>query len=675
MPRHIDYVLRTGHASYNTPEKLRGMIEFCKSVGIREVQLVPILPPIEPAFLSRAACTKRRKEMIPIVRKLNKAGIEFTICVVRTFMPNAHPEQHTGHKQARVTLKGEERTGKPCPLDKGYLSYITHMYTELARMGPTKMLIDDDFTYDNPGLANGTSTCYCPLHIAEFNGRTGRKATFESVTRACSDPRPSPLKKAYMDFKKELMLEMAGYLRDTVHAVDPQISLGLMHTSTEMSLSEGRDTRLLVETLAGDRPAVSRPGQGCYSDVQRLPLLNGLSMSAYQRHLLGRDIEQQVEIDMYPHTGGFNKSFEYGLGTQLMGNVGAAFHKINLWLFGKSDHVDANHPAAVQLKRVEKAVDAQAKVIPSDAVQRGVRVVYSEMTGIHRKHELSQGNMWGPNVPPLLGRLGIPYTYDDSQVAILTADSFPMTRREAESFLDSHDVLLEIGALERLCGLGLGGRLGLKVGARLLSNQRVGERFLKDRLNGDSAGDITGWAPARSFKLSLRKSGNWRVVSEIINRKLRAVTPGLAVSERDGRRIAVTAAELDGTTSTFWFNAWKQRQMHAVLEWLAGGALPAVVRGAPDVAPLMQENPETGEQVVTLVNVSTATARDGALLVAAKGAADKHRVSVLSNSGSWRKVRAGNIRKEGRYLRIALEGGCNVQPQGTLVIHCRRKGK
>ena len=99
----IEYVMRTLHTNYNTPEKLKGMIEFCKKAGIRELQLVPVNLPYEPVFLPRDKIAERRKELVSIIKILNKSGIQGNIGMVRTLMQGNHfePENCIGFKPDR----------------------------------------------------------------------------------------------------------------------------------------------------------------------------------------------------------------------------------------------------------------------------------------------------------------------------------------------------------------------------------------------------------------------------------------------------------------------------------------------------------------------------------------------------------------------------------------------
>lgn len=116
--RTLELVPRIIHDNYDTPEKLAGVIRFCRKIGIREVQLVPVKSYVEPAWLPRDAHRQRCREVKKIIRVLGQNGIEGTINVVRTFMPiTGTGIELIGFKQPRMNDDGKTDPYTPCPLD------------------------------------------------------------------------------------------------------------------------------------------------------------------------------------------------------------------------------------------------------------------------------------------------------------------------------------------------------------------------------------------------------------------------------------------------------------------------------------------------------------------------------------------------------------------------------
>ncbi|MCQ2380157.1 MAG: hypothetical protein MJ025_04470 [Victivallaceae bacterium] len=78
-----------------------------------------------------------------------------------------------------------------CMLDPNFREYTRTMIKMLAEKKPAFFLIDDDLRAIN-NSDNGPE-CFCPLHLAEFNKRSGRQYTQEQLiakikTGAWNDP-------------------------------------------------------------------------------------------------------------------------------------------------------------------------------------------------------------------------------------------------------------------------------------------------------------------------------------------------------------------------------------------------------------------------------------------------------------------------------------------------------
>ena len=89
----------------------------------------------------------------------------------------------------------------------------------------------------------------------------------------------------------------------------------------------------------------------------------------------------------------------------------------------------------------------------------------------------------------------------------------------------------------------------------------------------------------------------------------------MLAAEKNGRRMAVCACALGN--NRYWANEIKQAQLQEVLAWLHGGVLPAVVRAAPDVCPVLLEDETVHTRVLSLINASTACADGVTVEVAA----------------------------------------------------------
>jgi len=654
MNHTITWVPRLIHDAYDSPARLRGVIGFCRATGIREVQLCPHKHwPAEPVWLPRRALVRRRRQLAGIIRTLGRNGIAGTLNVLRTFMP-AGGGDAIGFRQPRMDAAGAVNPLMPCPRDPGYLDYIRFFYGEMAKTGASKIFVDDDFRFESLGLG---PTCFCPLHIAEFNRRTGARETRESLARICADARPSARKRQWMEFKRDELLDLARLIRETVHAVAPQARVGLMLTYTEISLFEGRDIRRLVEAFAGGLRPLARPAQGWYSDETRLDLLAGLADTVFQASRLPPDSEIQAEIDSWPHSR-FNKSAAASLEYQVSANLACGLKKQSLWVFDWRERVRAGHPYAALLRRSRKVLGRIARLIPDSAVLRGVHVAYSLETGLLRPQRSQDVALYGPKVPMLLWRLGVAFGFDGGEPWVLTRDSFPMSREALADCLERHSVLMDSEALQRADELGLAPLAGARVGKTPVG--RGIEAILPHRINGRAAGQWGKIARCRDCRRLRVPGGSGTVLSRILDARGRVQSPGAVALIRKGRRRIVLAYPLEA--SPFYLDEIKQAHVQGMLGWLAGGCLPACVRGAPDVCPVVLADERTGVRMVSLVNASTARADGFTLTVALPRAAANYSACCIDEAGRPAELPARRLRGRPGGLDITVSGSAGVNP-------------
>lgn len=654
--KHIEYALRIGYEHFETPAKLREMIAFCRRAGIREVQLVPVnLKRDLSVFPPRAAIPPRCRQLAPIIRGLTAAGIRAGYCVVRTFMAtSATRRDFIGFKQPRVDMSGKAQAIQPCPLDRVYLDYIKDYYAALARTGPALMFVDDDFRYEY--IAGMGPTCFCPLHLGEFRRRYGQRLSRTALAEILASPDASQVKNDWMEFKRQLLLELARDLRATVHQVNPRIRLGLMLTCVEISALEGRDVRELVEAFAGDLPPLVRPGQGCYADVNRLSLIQGLTETVYQTHCMPPDAEIQAEVDFYPHSL-FNKSAEFGFDFQIKANLACGLRKINLWPFGANHTVTARHPFAGIMARKNKIFNRILQTIPRTARMTGIQVVYSPKAAQLRRQRAQDVRMYLGPVPQVLWRLGLPWTFAASPVAVLNKDSFPMSREQALGIFERQNVFMDSQALEQALKLNLPQLAGLHLRGQVEPTDCMREMVLADPRNAAAAGGVVPRRTGQVACFAAGARGPWRPLTRFITLAGRPGACGMLALERRPRRYVVCAAPLG--ENGFWLNEVRQVQLQGIFQWLCGGVLPAAVRGAPDVCPVLLADADERTRVLGLINVST-------------GCADGIEVELAAPL-SWRRCQAGWIADDGRYSEIA--GRDLRRRRGRLVVTIRGAAK
>jgi len=91
--------------------------------------------------------------------------------------------------QPLVDPYGRVASAQVCPLDKDWQNYFAQSLRMYAQAGFRIIWIDDDIRLHNH-MPLQWGGCFCPLHIAEFNRRTGLQVSREDIATNCTAPGP-----------------------------------------------------------------------------------------------------------------------------------------------------------------------------------------------------------------------------------------------------------------------------------------------------------------------------------------------------------------------------------------------------------------------------------------------------------------------------------------------------
>ncbi|MBR3222604.1 MAG: hypothetical protein IKF72_10280 [Kiritimatiellae bacterium] len=155
-----------------------------------------------------------------------------------------------------VNIKGEKV--RFCPDDPGFAQYITDTFTLLAREKPAFILTDDDVR-----AYSHEAECFCPRHVAEFNGRRGTEfSECELRERVRNARQDDPDYTTFLAVQRDMMERLAKRMRVAIDAVDPAIPAGICVANEETFLAAP-----LARAMAarGQRP-VMRASTGCYME-------------------------------------------------------------------------------------------------------------------------------------------------------------------------------------------------------------------------------------------------------------------------------------------------------------------------------------------------------------------------------------------------------------------------
>ena len=664
--KYKNYSMRYCFQNCNTPEKFKGTVEFCKETGINELLICLVLLGEEPIFLDRAGIVKRCEEFKKTREAFAKENIEANILVLRTFFPeyfDVYGHYNTEHKQARIDINRKTQKNVPCPLDKSYWDYINFMYREYAKTGAKKIWVDDDFRYDR--IATLSSTCFCPLHIDEFNKRYSTNVTFEQLVQACNNAECSELKVKWMAFKRQLYIEFAAGLRETVHSVNPDCRIGLMLTAPQLYANDARDNNELLRAFSGELRPMARPGFGWYQDFDRTQFTQSIAMVNQQASELDNDVEIQPEMDLFPHTMGFNTANNCGLEFRIAAYLALNFKKIDIWPFNADHDVNAAHPYTKIISKNEKYFEAIAALIPPEARQIGISTPYNIKKAYVNAATDGSGNMgsvYNMQQSAMLWRAGLPYTFLDSDTVYLTPESFPINSEELAELIETKNVFLDAGALSQIAHDGNEHILGLKI-----------EKIPKSRAEHFSltSHDLNGKYKQREYQkvttrdLQIVEHDSYEVLGKI---KLNEIeSAGLLVRENNGKRSVIANVNYDYRNINFI----DQYHLHKIFDWLSHGAVPVMVSNYPDLCPSVFKAPGAEDLYISLMNVSLGYAEEATLDIA--WTENTAKIIYLNEQGEKVFLPQECISRKHNKLEVNFPEGLRIYPFQLLMMKVLEK--
>ena len=203
-------------------------------------------------------------------------------------------DRETEPWQRAIKLDGTSR--RFCPLDKGFRAYIRETAAKLAACHPSLILSDDDVRAFAP-----MAECFCPLHTAEFNRRTGRDLTpesFRALIESCD--RQSPEHRAFTDLQRDTVLGVCRLLREGIDSVDPKIPAGVCFAGWVWETPRVKD---YAKTMAakGQRPFLRLPNGRYTERSPKWDLHDNILFTQAYMNMLGDDVDMLDEADTWPH--------------------------------------------------------------------------------------------------------------------------------------------------------------------------------------------------------------------------------------------------------------------------------------------------------------------------------------------------------------------------------------
>ena len=507
-----------------------------------------------------------------------------------------------------VGIEGNESPVGLCPLDKDFIADMGKKMAFMAQTAkPELMLLEDDFSLQNYGKKYYFG-CFCPLHLKAFAKKCGKEYTREELLRIFKEDKTETLalRKLWAETAKDSLVDFCTAMRRAVDEVSPDTRIGWCETGG--TDADGNVSVDIPQALAGKntRPLIRiRSAWYSSSDSPQI-FLQFLAHSMYTTERMPEHFESIQEADAYPHT-------TYYISADMLrmsNDISLAMGMDNILFYGAQYGEDPmEDPSYLEMyKKNVKRFEALSR-IGEQGKLNGVRIVYDPMAH-SAKMMRNEGRTTYGHVFAMLARWGIPFSTRYGKTAILAGPIAGVLSDAEIQELFKHGLLLDAEAAAILNRRGYGELMGVSV------------RPVKKIFNGELICDLPMFKDIKARNISnsvLNPAGNEGSArhknliphkgAEILTwypvpNSTEMAQPGLVrFTNRLGGRVCVIAAVFTNNFSANIFSLRKQKVIAAVLEWLNGAPLPAVVKNSPNMWLMVRKSPEAAYFILT--NVST----------------------------------------------------------------------
>ncbi|MBQ6823913.1 MAG: hypothetical protein IJP27_04615 [Clostridia bacterium] len=450
-----------------------------------------------------------------------------------------------------------------CPEDPAFIAHFQGVLRTLAATHPKAIMLDDDFRMVvRPGFG-----CCCPLHLAEFNRRTGLHFTKDQLREQVLTRPADPLTRVFEETQRDSLVKAATAFRAAIDEVDPSIQ-GINCTS-------GHYCDSVIDTnpifCGKGHPTMVRVPNGIYAPVSVRGFSDLMRQAAICRaRLQNHGIQIALaETDTIP----FNR---YGKGARhlhahyvasLLEGLKGAKH----WIYRSSAWEPASGKAYRDILAKHRNLYERVATLADGIQWLGVNSAFIEQEhmlfnaeNFRRYHS----NDW---VTLNLERMGLPFYFDENHSALSILEgqlAEDMSDAQLEAALQ-HSVICDGEAAAAIVRRGYGHLLGVDVlpwdGRRI-----SGECF-------DPEGIAACTAQKNPYELVLKGATalSYNYVKEGTGTKL--LSPAVTLLEReDGRFSAVfcgsPTARFHYTEGFAFLNETRKKQLVELMH--RAGALP-----------------------------------------------------------------------------------------------------
>lgn len=566
--------------------------------------------------------------------QLSDTGIKFSWWMFLTLKQGFQADyQHI------VSIEGGETPIGLCPLDERFIADIGKKAAFMAQQAkPELILLEDDFSLQNYGKKYYFG-CFCPLHLKAFAEKAGRFYSREELLKIFKEDKIETLalRRLWAQSAKESLVKFCAGIRRAVDEVSPETRIGWCETGG--TDADGFASIDIPQTLAGKntRPLIRVRGAwySCADSPQTL--LQFLARAMYTVERMPEHFEVIQEAETYPHTSYYISADML----RMSSDVFLAMGMDNFLFYGAQYNEDPmEDPSYLEMYRKNVKRFEALSHIGDNGILDGVKIIYDPMAHsakmMSREGKTTYGNLFA-----MFARWGIPFSTRHGKTAVLAGPIAGVLPDEEIKELLKHGLLLDAEAAEILDKRGYSKLIGVSV------------KPVRELFNGEIICDLPMFKGIKARTISnsvLNPAGNEGSGSHrnLIPRKGAEILtyypkpgssemaqPGIVrFTNALGGRVCVVAARFTENYSANIFSLRKQKVITAILNWLNGATLPAVVKETPNMWLLIRRTPQ--ESYFILTNVSTGSRRNVRLLINQEYAGRSF--EELQSDGSWKKV-------------------------------------
>ena len=510
-----------------------------------------------------------------------------------------------------------------CPLDENFRNYIFETVAALAKEKPCFILGDDDIRGFSP-----KAECFCKLHTAEFNRRTGKHFTQEQYRQAVLKCKVGdPVFTAYEQLRQDTVNGVCRLIREAIDSVDPSIPAGTCMPGWELRFNGNA-----AQAIAGkNQPPVMRIASGKYQEQTALDLgLNHLA-SMTIREFWHEIPEVLDEADTCPHTL-YSKAAR-SVHAKLCSAIFAGLNGAKIWCINThKGELPVNRKYTAELEKHHRYYSVLAETL-HDATPEGIIIPAHDRFPHWHPTDWFEGFITQENwVDRMFGVYGIPFrtSFNLNENGIYAIAGEAAIERFSDDQLRqlmTRKVLLDGPAAVALTKRGFAKDLGVKAEYRDFAFNREISPDGKTTYPISKIPQIPYLTKTASAAEELTFLGYAAFTN---SQAIERVCPGTVLyRNRRGGTICTAAFQLNFIFS--WMQENRKIWLEMVLDKLNGKKLPYA---AADFQPVMllQRKLKSGEDVLGIFNLSF----DPMDTVSIRCAKKPAKVEILQTNGRWK---------------------------------------